>query len=191
MRIELANNKSGFDHVYLSSIFRQSDVPIIMKHMECEEIARNNFNVPFPYTKPVAQGWLKEFEAYNYRFGTYATNIIRDVERNPIGEIGIDFNKTKTTGELSYWLAKEYWGMGIMTIIVNKMCVLGFGEFGLNKMVAYVNPDNAGSIKVLEKNGFKQEGYLEEHYWVEKSDTYNDVRLFGLIKKNFVGKING
>jgi RimJ/RimL family protein N-acetyltransferase len=82
--------------------------------------------------------------------------------------------------EIGYWLAKPYWGRGIMTAVVQRACEFAFVEFGLVKIVAHVLSENAASAKVLEKCGFVQEGYLRKHFL--KDGKYLDVRLFGLVK---------
>jgi ribosomal-protein-alanine N-acetyltransferase len=83
--------------------------------------------------------------------------------------------------EIGYWLAKPYWGRGIMTAVVRRACEFAFAEFGLVKIEAHVFAENLASAKVLEKCGFVQEGYLRKHFL--KEGKYLDVRLFALVKE--------
>lgn len=54
--------------------------------------------------------------------------------------------------QISYWITKEFWGKGVATMALKKFLTL-YPERPLYGRVAF---DNAGSIKVLEKCGFKQ-----------------------------------
>ena len=44
--------------------------------------------------------------------------------------------------------------------------MFGFEHVQLNRIEAYVSPSNSGSIKVLEKNGFYQEGLLRKLLYI-------------------------
>jgi len=108
---------------------------------------------------------------------------IRNENDYLIGGIGLDgvaIGKSHLA-EIGYWLAKPYWGQGIMTAVVQKACDLAFAEFGLVKIVAHVFADNAASARVLVKCGFQEEGYLRKHY--AKDGKYLDGRLFSLVRE--------
>jgi ribosomal-protein-alanine N-acetyltransferase len=81
---------------------------------------------------------------------------------------------------LGYWLAKPYWGRGIMTAVIRNACQYAFNEWNLMKITAHVFSFNAASARVLEKCGFEQEGYLKKHHL--KDGQLIDARLFGLLK---------
>ena len=72
-----------------------------------------------------------------------------------IGGCGFDGLRIgKTHGaEIAYWLAKPYWGRGIMTAAVRRVCEHGVAEFGLVKIIAHVFDFNIASARVLEKCG--------------------------------------
>ena len=90
---------------------------------------------------------------------------IRNAEDHLIGGCGFnDFQMGKShRAEIGYWLAKPFWGQGIMTAVVRRACQYAFEEFGLVKIIAHVNATNPASARVLEKCGFEQEGYLKKH----------------------------
>jgi RimJ/RimL family protein N-acetyltransferase len=56
--------------------------------------------------------------------------------------------------ELSYWLGREFWGKGIAT----QALTLFLDVVRVRPLYARVAKDNTASIRVLEKNGFKQSG---------------------------------
>jgi RimJ/RimL family protein N-acetyltransferase len=65
---------------------------------------------------------------------------------------------------VGYWLAREHWGAGI----ASRAFALFLGELEERPLWATVLPGNAGSRRVLEKNGFIQtrppDGYAELLY---------------------------
>jgi RimJ/RimL family protein N-acetyltransferase len=79
-----------------------------------------------------------------------------------------------------YWLAKPYWGRGIMTAVVGRLCDYAFDNFGLVKITAHVFTSNPASGRILEKCGFQLEGVLKKHF--EKDGHYLDSNLYGLLK---------
>lgn len=67
-----------------------------------------------------------------------------------------------------------------MTAVVGRLCRHAFEEFGLAKITAHVFPHNLASAGVLEKCGFRPEGFLRRHFL--KAGKFIDARLFGLLK---------
>jgi RimJ/RimL family protein N-acetyltransferase len=56
--------------------------------------------------------------------------------------------------EISYWIGKDYWGRGIATEALSKF----LEQVPARPLLARVAKDNMGSIRVLEKCGFKRTG---------------------------------
>ena len=100
-----------------------------------------------------------------------------------IGTCG--FNNWSTChqrAEISYDLAYEYWGKGIMTRIIAAMCEFSFTKMNTNRIQATVTLENMASFKVLEKNGFIAEGMMRNYGLLhgQKKDFY----MCGLIKED-------
>lgn len=74
--------------------------------------------------------------------------------------------------EVGYWLGKEYWGRGIAT----KALAEFLGHVKERPLYAHVAKHNIGSIRVLEKCGFKVIG--EDIF-----SNRNDGEIAGLILK--------
>ena len=70
-----------------------------------------------------------------------------------------------------------------MTEAVDAMLRFGFEEYGLNRIVAKVIKGNAGSIKVLQKLGFVEEGILRESLY--KNGQYHDLIVFSVLKSEY------
>ncbi|HAY44288.1 MAG TPA: GNAT family N-acetyltransferase [Micrococcaceae bacterium] len=56
--------------------------------------------------------------------------------------------------EINFWTSTKFWGKGITTSAVDAF----LAEFTKRPLTAHVVQDNLGSLKVLERRGFKQVG---------------------------------
>jgi RimJ/RimL family protein N-acetyltransferase len=63
------------------------------------------------------------------------------------------------TREVGYWLGREHWGRGIASAALG----LFLAELAERPLYAVVSSDNAGSVRVLEKHGFRLIGSESEH----------------------------
>jgi ribosomal-protein-alanine N-acetyltransferase len=83
--------------------------------------------------------------------------------------------------EIGYALASKFWGQGYATEALAALLDYGFQSLDLNRVEADIDPRNVGSARVLEKLGFRKEGYMPERWIVfgEMADTVN----YGLLKR--------
>ena len=164
------------------SEFQPSDQAACVDHLKEKEVYDHTLRIPYPYTEADFQEWLKIVEKATQQQGRPVHWAIRKEDGLLIGGCGFDgFQVGKShRAEIGYWLAKPYWGRGIMTAVVRRACAFAFTQFGLVRIVAHVFADNAASARVLEKCGFQQEGYLRKHCL--KDGHYFDARLFALLK---------
>jgi RimJ/RimL family protein N-acetyltransferase len=86
----------------------------------------------------------------------------------------IDWNNKNA--QISYWIGKNYWNLGIATESINLVIRYAFCVLRLHKVYANVLATNRASIRVLEKNGLKKEGVLKHS--VYKNDKFHDVVLY-------------
>lgn len=169
------------DQVHLSE-FRSSDKDALIEHLNDEDIYDRTLRIPFPYTDADADEWLALVAKITQQQGHPVHWAIRTADDALIGGCGFDgFQVGKShRAEVGYWLAKPFWGRGIMTTVVQRVCRHAFEEFGLVKITAHVFTHNPASARVLEKCGFQQEGFLRKHFL--KDGKLIDARLFALLK---------
>lgn len=86
----------------------------------------------------------------------------------------------KFVAELGYVSAKKHWGSGIMTKAVALAMERGFQELDVVRIEAKTHPANAGSQRVLEKNGFVREALLKKAN-VRKGNI-EDLYLYALTR---------
>lgn len=84
----------------------------------------------------------------------------------------------KEDWEISYILKTEEWGKGFATEIARRLVEYGFDELNLTQVVATIDDDNFGSIKVAEKAGmtFSHYEYDDEGRFSVYSIRQNDLR---------------
>jgi RimJ/RimL family protein N-acetyltransferase len=174
------------DQVHLSE-FRSSDKPALIEHLNDPDIYDRTLRIPFPYTESSADEWLVLVATVTKQQGQPVHWAIRDAEDSLIGGCGFDGFKVGQShrAEVGYWLAKPFWGRGIMTSVVQRLCRHAFEEFGLVKITAHVFSHNPASARVLQKCSFQEEGFLRKHYL--KDGKFIDARLFALLRSTSAG----
>jgi ribosomal-protein-alanine N-acetyltransferase len=75
----------------------------------------------------------------------------------------------------------KYWGQGYVTEALEAMIRYGFDVLDLNRIEADIDPLNIGSARVLEKLGFRKEGYMPER-WIVGGKTADTVN-YGLLRR--------
>ncbi len=85
---------------------------------------------------------------------------------------------------IGYDLAQAYWGQGIMPEAVHTILGFGFAQMALNRVEADANIANRASIRVLQKVGFKSEGFQSEQYY--EDGAFHDIALFGLLRRDYL-----
>jgi ribosomal-protein-alanine N-acetyltransferase len=170
------------EHVHLSE-FRASDEKNVVQHLQEKEIYDRTLRIPYPYTAADFQAWLGIVATTTRQIGQPVHWAIRNQDGELIGGCGLDGVSIGQShrAEIGYWLAKPYWGRGIMTAVVGVLRNEAVSRFGLVRLTAHVFSDNLASARVLEKCGFVQEGYLRKHYL--KDGKFLDARLFGWVKE--------
>ncbi|MFR9731957.1 GNAT family N-acetyltransferase [Saccharopolyspora sp. MS10] len=79
---------------------------------------------------------------------------------------------------VGYWVAESRSGGGVATAAVALAVDHCFTRAALHRLEATVRPENAPSLRVLEKTGFRREGLFERYLDVE--GDWRDHYVFGL-----------
>ena len=66
-------------------------------------------------------------------------------------------------GSIGYWIGEPYARHGYMTAAVRALVPFSFGTLRLHRLEAACIPSNTASIALLEKTGFKREGYARRY----------------------------
>lgn len=87
------------------------------------------------------------------------------VAGTPVGAITLDRGEDRAArrAELGYVIARPQTGKGVATAAVRLALARGFQDLDINRIEAFVDPDNVGSVRVLEKAGLIREAHLRDY----------------------------
>ena len=85
--------------------------------------------------------------------------------------------------EVGFVLRRDRWGQGLASEALGVLFGFCFGRLGLHRLEADVDPENARSLRLLEKLGFQREGRLRERWQTQGSAR--DGILLGLLKPDW------
>ncbi|MBI9066927.1 MAG: GNAT family N-acetyltransferase [Salinivirgaceae bacterium] len=146
----------------------------------------NNYNIwknlrnifPYPYTYDDATTWI-ELNINKKKPTSFALVLNED----PIGNIGfiLGLDVHSKNIEIGYWLCEDYWGQGFVSSAVQWLCEYIVENHNPHRIWASVFESNIGSIKVLEKNGFKHEATIVENIF--KENVFLDEHIYSKIIK--------
>ncbi|MBV8473917.1 MAG: GNAT family N-acetyltransferase [Hyphomicrobiales bacterium] len=81
---------------------------------------------------------------------------------------------------LGYWMGAPHAGKGYMTRAVAAVVRFGFANLRLHRLEAACIPDNAPSLALLERNGFRREGLARAYLKI--NDAWRDHVLLAVIE---------
>jgi len=148
----------------------------LARNLNDKQIAKTLLTVPYPYTLRDAKQWIKKNLKELKKKQPDMLSFVIDIGGKVVGAVAFHKIETGHQAEIGYWLAKKYWGQGIMTEAVRKVTDFGFKGQGLKRIYAYVFALNQASMKVLKKAGYKLEGILRKH--AKRGKKFLDDYLF-------------
>jgi ribosomal-protein-serine acetyltransferase len=114
--------------------------------------------------------------------GSFDASIIFDEKF--VGGVGFhNLDQKNKSAHISYWLAKEAQGKGIITCCCRVLFDYLFDEFGLNRLQINCNIENLKSRAIPERLGFQLEGILRQ---VEFFDNrFGDWAVYAMLKEDW------
>lgn len=109
-----------------------------------------------------ARSVLLEHPIADYRvhgYGRWACALRESGE--VIGFAGLKYLPEKSEVDLGYRFLPTYWGRGLATEACKATIAYGFDTLELKQITALVRPENAASIRVLEKCGLTFSGMVQ------------------------------
>ncbi|MBR3190410.1 GNAT family N-acetyltransferase [Bosea sp. (in: a-proteobacteria)] len=87
----------------------------------------------------------------------YWTAFDRSAESGPLGYVGlIPDGDDQDQAQISYRFAARHWGQGFAGEAVARLIRYGFGTVGLPDILIQTHPQNAASLRLAARLGFKQ-----------------------------------
>ena len=157
--------------------WRESDAPDLAAALNNKKILDNlRDGIPFPYTEDDAAEYIRSTLDSPYAFAV-------TVDDRAIGSIAA-FRKENVhsrTAEVGYYIAEPYWGMGIGTAALRKLCDYVFANTDIIRLYAEPYAFNTASCRILEKAGFEFEGTLRCN--AVKNGKVIDMKIYSKIKE--------
>jgi [ribosomal protein S5]-alanine N-acetyltransferase len=94
-----------------------------------------------------------------------------------------DFDEYARRSEIGYSIIQSQWGKGYATEAVEVVIDFGFNNMNLNRIEATITPGNSGSVRVLKKLNFNQEGIVRERDFIK--GKLEDGIIMALLKKEY------
>ena len=165
---------------------QDTDRSAIQQAAAARAIADTMISIPHPYPADEAKRYIARKQAERNTGRTFAFVIAEKKEGTFCGIVEVrDIDREHSVGELSFWLAVDVWGRGYMSEVVKAVVRYGFEGLQLNRLYAYHMLRNQASGRVLERNGFKQEGLLRQ--CVQKWGQFEDVALCAILRQEWRG----
>ena len=143
------------------------------------EIMRDAEAMQYTYTAPSRAHCVERLRAYAGLEGTlgYAPWTVRLAADGRVigwGGLNIDPFDPGWGVEVAYCLHRDFWGRGYATEVVRASLAKAFEQLAIPTVVAFAHQENLGSIRVLEKCGFRWLRYEPQldrnHYQIHRSD---------------------
>ena len=128
-----------------------------------EPLHRDDYYTTTAQREKIRESLMLSKEKREYSFG-----IFEHQTDKMVGSVSLYSIKRMpfSSALIGYSMDESYIGKGIASEAVNLVKIFGFEHVQLNRIEAYVSPYNNGSIKVLEKNRFMQEGLLRKLLYI-------------------------
>jgi RimJ/RimL family protein N-acetyltransferase len=141
-------------------------------------------SIQHPYPDGEGERYISHQKAENEK-GKAVTFVLElKIEQNFCGLIEIrEIDREHSQAELSFWLTTSRWGLGYMSEGIQAALQYGFEILKINRFYAYHMLRNPASGRVLEKNGFRQEGILRQR--VIKWGKYEDVAIWAILRQDW------
>jgi len=161
-----------------------SDAKKIYDRLRDKRIVKWTMNIPWPYTKEEAKGFIRKANRRIKKKQGYTFGItLKDADEliGVVGLLNVDWRNKQ--GTIGYWMGSEYWGKGLMTDAVRLILSFGFESLKLHKIHASLFEENVSSRRVLEKCGFKLEGVKREARF--RRGKWHNILEYGMLKREF------
>ena len=154
-----------FDMRSNPEVMKYVDKPLMKSIAEAEEFVTR---VTFAFEQNLGITWAVALRESEQMIGT-------------IGFWRIDnFNHR---AEVGYTLHPDFQGKGLMQEAFRKMLDYGFEKLHFHSVEGNVNPDNAQSIGLLERNGFVREALFRENYYFD--GLFLDSAIYSLLRSAY------
>ncbi|MEX2271501.1 MAG: GNAT family protein [Vicinamibacterales bacterium] len=91
-------------------------------------------------------------------------------------------------GEIGCAIARAHWGYGYASDALTTLLRFAFEQLDLHRIEADPDPQNVASIRLIERQGFKREGYLRERYFLNGEPQA--ALAYGLLRREWTPAVD-
>lgn len=162
--------------------FHADDIPAVHEYAADPEVTR--WSTWGPNTVAQTTAFVEDASREQLHTDRSAYSLAAVVDCQTIGSVGIWITSRQDgNGELGYTIHRAHWGQGHATEAVKLLLDFGFTTLKLQRIAATCHPDNAGSMRVLEKSGFTLEGRLRSHRLVR--GACRDSLVYSMLREEY------
>lgn len=132
------------------------DIPCLLKYGNNPKISAYILNIPYPYQEPDAVMRISYVHQGVIAGTRYVFSITLNETEELIGEISLHLDDERKKAQLGYWIGEPLWNKGLATEAIHSILLFAFNKLGLDMVFAGCKAENIASVRVLEKNNFKQ-----------------------------------
>ena len=165
-----------------------SDLADIIRQANDLDVARYLLLMPHPYTEQDGREFIElcKNTARQDPRTEYFLGIELIREKRFAGAIGLhQVDPFQGTAMMGYWLGKPHWRKGYMTEAVDRMIRFSFESLLLRRINIEAYVENKGSLKIIERAGFRLEGLSRQKNRCLATGKLHDVKIFGLLKQDW------
>ena len=134
--------------------FQPSDAAIVFPWMTDTEIMQY-MPTGQDYTMDQVEARVGRYIAHQEKYGYSRWLMFDRASGEAIGDAGLLYLPATNEVELGYRLVKPWWGKGLATETAQAWLHYAFNELGMTEVIAFSNPANVASVRVMEKCNFE------------------------------------
>ena len=156
---------------------RDEDAVALSKYGSNFDIARMTGSFPHPFPLLSAEFKILHLKAQHQRGLAYPYAVTEKGNDSMIGIVDLFRRSQSDKLEFGYWIGEPFWGKGYASEACRRLMAEADRHFGPSLLKASVFYDNAASLRVLEKLGFKPTGQKQSHFSMARLKKAESVLL--------------
>lgn len=157
-----AHDPSGFAPLRTERLalrpLRQDDAAALHRLVNDWEVAKTLARVPFPYPRELADEWIASTWTQIAAGEAWHLAVADGEDDALLGCAGVTLDRRKGQAELGYWIGRRHWGKGLGPEAAGRLARWALDELGVATVHASALMDNARSVSVLRRLGFREAG---------------------------------
>jgi [ribosomal protein S5]-alanine N-acetyltransferase len=155
------------------------DVPAVTAACDDPEIARFT-TIPSPYGARHAREWIRQARRGLESGTDLQTVVVAESSGELLGAVGLNgIDPATARCAAGYWVAASARRRGVATRALRLLCEYAFAHLGIERIEAWIDPQNPASLAVAERVGFTREGLLRS--FMPINGVRQDMLMYSLL----------